>query len=174
MVTRRRALPGYRDDAKAFAVGGLLGFGGLSFGVSYNDFKGPTELEEGELVSLGLTYGFGPANVSVGYEHDWNENIDNADIFVVSGDVGLLPGVTLKGDVSYNTDDRVQVSGRRRNSTDQRGNHRPASWRCSSTTERRPAGRILPAQGAARASPPLFIVARGGAARPLPPLSIVD
>jgi hypothetical protein len=99
---------GYRDDAKAFAVGGLLGFGGLSFGVSYNDFKGPTDFQEGKLLSLGLAYGFGPANVSVGFEQDWNDNIDNTQIFVVSGDVGLLPGVTLKGDVSYNTDDPFQ------------------------------------------------------------------
>src|SRR5690606_14850388 len=79
--------------------------GGLEFGVSFNDFKGPTDAQEGKLLSLGLAYGFGPANVSVGYERDWNEEIDDANIFVVSGDVGLLPGVTLKGDVMYNTDD---------------------------------------------------------------------
>jgi outer membrane protein OmpU len=100
-----QAAAGFRDDAKAWAIGGILGFGGLEFGVSFNDFKGPTELDEAKLLSFGLAYGFGPANVSVGYERDWNENIDDANIFVVSGDVGLLPGVTLKGDVSYNTDD---------------------------------------------------------------------
>jgi len=100
-----QAALGFRDDAKAWALGGLLGFGGLEFGVSFNDFKGPTEFQEGTLLSFGLAYGFGPANVSVGYERDWNENIDDANIFVVSGDIGLLPGVTLKGDVSYNTDD---------------------------------------------------------------------
>jgi outer membrane protein OmpU len=95
----------YKDDSWAWAVGGLLGFGGLSFGVSFNDFRGPTEADEAKLVSLGLAYGFGPANVSVGFEQDWNDNIDNAQVFVVSGDIGLLPGVTLKGDVSYNTED---------------------------------------------------------------------
>jgi len=100
-----QAAQGFKDDAKAWAVGGLLGFGGLEFGASFNDFDGPTEAQEGQLVSLGLAYGFGPANVSVGVEQDWNDNIDNATIFVVSGDVGLLPGVTLKGDVSYNTED---------------------------------------------------------------------
>jgi hypothetical protein len=104
---QQAAAPGgpFRDDAKAFAVGGLVGFGGLSFGVSFNDFKGPRETQEGQLVSFGLAYGFGPANVSVGYEKDWNDNIDNTNIFAVSGDLGLLPGVTLKGDVTYNTDD---------------------------------------------------------------------
>jgi len=96
---------GFRDDAKAYALGGLLGFGGLEFGVSFNDFKGPLESQEGKLLSFGLAYGFGPANVSVGYERDWNDNADDANIFVVSGDLGLLPGVTLKGDVVYNTDD---------------------------------------------------------------------
>jgi outer membrane protein OmpU len=96
---------GFRDDEKAYAVGGVLGFGGLSFGVSYNDFKGPTDADKARLVSLGLAYGFGPANVSVGFEQDWNKDADDAQIFVVSGDLGVLPGVTLKGDVSYNTED---------------------------------------------------------------------
>jgi outer membrane protein OmpU len=100
-----QAAAGFRDDEKAFALGGLLGFGGLSFGVSFNDFKGPTEAQDTRLLSFGLAYGFGPANVSVGFEQDWNDEADDAQIFVVSGDLGVLPGVTLKGDVSYNTED---------------------------------------------------------------------
>jgi outer membrane protein OmpU len=99
---------GFKDEAKAWAVGGLLGFGGLEFGASFNAYEGPLESQKGELASLGLAYGFGPANVSVGVEQDWNDESDDATIFVVSGDVGLLPGVTLKGDVSYNTDDPNQ------------------------------------------------------------------
>jgi hypothetical protein len=99
---------GFRDEETAFAVGGLLGFGGLSFGVSFNDFEGPLETQKGQLLSGGLAYGFGPANVSVGVEQDWNDEADNATIFVVSGDLGLMPGVTLKGDVSYNTEDPNQ------------------------------------------------------------------
>jgi outer membrane protein OmpU len=101
----QQALQGFKDDAKAWAVGGLLGFGGLSFGVSFNDFEGPLDTQDGQLLSFGLTYGFGPANVSVGYEHDWNDDLDNTDVFVVSGDIGVLPGVTLKGDVTYNAED---------------------------------------------------------------------
>jgi hypothetical protein len=99
---------GFRDDEKAFAVGGVLGFGGLSLGVSFNDFKGPTDAQKAQLISVGLAYGFGPANVSVGFEQDWNKDADDAQIFVVSGDLGVLPGVTLKGDVSYNTEDRFK------------------------------------------------------------------
>jgi outer membrane protein OmpU len=102
---------GFNDDQRAYAFGGLLGFGGLSFGASYNHQRGPTDDSDFEMVSLGLAYGFGPANVSVGAEQDWNDNSDNATIFVVSGDVGLLPGVTLKGDVSYNTDDPQHSEG---------------------------------------------------------------
>jgi outer membrane protein OmpU len=96
---------GFKDEATAWAVGGLLGFGGLSFGVSFNDFEGPTDLQKGQLLSFGLVYGFGPANVSVGFEQDWNDDLDNTQIYTVSGDIGVLPGVTLKGDVSYNAED---------------------------------------------------------------------
>jgi outer membrane protein OmpU len=96
---------GFRDDQKALAVGGLIGFGGLSAGVSFNDYEGPLEVQKGQLASIGLAYGFGPANVSVGLERDWNDDADDTNIVAVSGDLGLLPGVTLKGDVTYNTDD---------------------------------------------------------------------
>jgi outer membrane protein OmpU len=96
---------GYRDDEKAFAVGGLLGFGGLGFGVSFNDFKGPQDAQDGQILSFGLNYGFGPANVSVGFDRNWNDNEDNSNLFAISGDIGLLPGVTLKGDATYNTED---------------------------------------------------------------------
>jgi hypothetical protein len=56
-------------------------------------------------LSGGLKYGFGAANVSVGYNFFDPDEGDSSNLFAVSGDVGLLPGVTLKGDVTYNTDD---------------------------------------------------------------------
>ena len=77
---------GFKDEATAVAVGGLVGFGGLSFGVSFQDYEGPLEAQKGQLASVGVAYGFGPANVSVGAEQDWNDETDNATIFVVSGD----------------------------------------------------------------------------------------
>jgi outer membrane protein OmpU len=104
----------FKDDQRAFAFGGLLGFGGLSLGAGYQHQRGPTEASDFELASIGLAYGFGPANVSVGYERDWNDDADDANIFAVSGDIGVLPGVTLKGDVTYNTEDpnkRVEDDG---------------------------------------------------------------
>ena len=84
-------------------------------------------------------------------------NADNAQIFVVSGDVGLLPGVTLKGDVSYNTEDpnkRVDDDGH----DGHRGHRR-----------RRPGGPARLLSGAPRGDS-----FGKGAARPSPPLSIVD
>jgi outer membrane protein OmpU len=101
---------GFRDDQKAYAFGGLLGFGGLSFGASWNQFEGPNQDNggnggKGEILSFGLAYGFGPANVSVGYDRNWNDGASDSNLFAISGDLGLLPGVTLKGDVTYNTDD---------------------------------------------------------------------
>jgi outer membrane protein OmpU len=107
---------GWRDDSKAYAIGGLLGFGGLSFGVSWNDFKGPQDGGggsggEGKVLSGGLAYGFGPANVSVGIAQNWNDGADNSTVYAVSGDLGLLPGVTLKGDVSLNTEDQNKKAG---------------------------------------------------------------
>ncbi|HSA81081.1 MAG TPA: porin [Geminicoccaceae bacterium] len=91
------------DDRRDYVVGGLLGVGGLSFGASWGQL-----LDEGEadFVQLGLKYGFGAANASVGYMYvDEDDLADEQHLFVVSGDVGLAPGLTLKGDVSYNSDD---------------------------------------------------------------------
>jgi predicted porin len=93
---------------KSWAVGGLLGFGGFTFGARYkrqDDFA--PELQDNDIINVGLMYGFATANVSVGYELNrfGESDLDDAHIFVVSGDLGILPGVTLKADVSYNTDD---------------------------------------------------------------------
>jgi outer membrane protein OmpU len=92
------------DDINSYSVGALLGFGGFTLGanagqnLTNDDFKN-------DFIAGGLKYGFGAANVSVGYVYNNPDQGDNANLFVASGDVGLLPGVTLKGDVSYNTDD---------------------------------------------------------------------
>jgi outer membrane protein OmpU len=91
------------DDTRDYSVGGLIAVGGLSFGATWGQL---TDAAQAKFVNLGLKYGFGNANASIGYS--WND-IDALDdienIFVASGDVGLMPGVTLKADVSYNTKD---------------------------------------------------------------------
>ncbi|MGH6899593.1 MAG: porin [Geminicoccaceae bacterium] len=99
---------GFNDEQKSWAVGGLLGFGGFTLGAGYNrmdDFAPATH--DVDIINVGLKYGFGAANVSFGYtfnKYD-TDGLDDSNLFVVSGDVGILPGVTLKADVSYNTED---------------------------------------------------------------------
>jgi outer membrane protein OmpU len=91
------------DDRQDYAVGGLIGVGGLSFGATWGQ---RTDFAEADWAHLGLKYEFGGASASVGYSYNDVDALDDTQhVFVVSGDVGLAPGLTLKGDVSYNTED---------------------------------------------------------------------
>jgi hypothetical protein len=105
---------GFSDDQFSWAVGGLLEFAGFTFGAGYNradDFT--PETQDLDIVNVGLKYGFGDANVSLGYTFNGfdEEGVDDSNLFVVSGDIGVLPGVTLKADVSYNTEDLGAFKG---------------------------------------------------------------
>ena len=55
---------GDSDDLRSWEVGALPGFGGLSAGTKYGQ---ETDFNEGDFFNAGLAYGFGGANVSVGY-----------------------------------------------------------------------------------------------------------
>jgi outer membrane protein OmpU len=92
------------DDVNSYSVGALLGFGGFSLGANAGQNLTNNTFEN-DFIAGGLKYGFGAANVSVGYVYNNPNEGDSANLFVASGDLGLLPGVTLKGDVSYNTED---------------------------------------------------------------------
>ena len=92
------------DDVNSYSVGALLGFGGFSVGANAGQNLTNNTFEN-DFIAGGLKYGFGAANVSVGYVYNNPNEGDSANLFVASGDLGLLPGVTLKGDVSYNTED---------------------------------------------------------------------
>jgi len=102
------------NDVVAWAGGGLIGFGGLDFAASY----GSSDYDDGDEIDfllVGVRFGFGPARVGFHYERDWIDgsppevlgavDADDANIYVLSADVGLMPGVVLKGDVSYNDSD---------------------------------------------------------------------
>jgi hypothetical protein len=107
---------GDTDDLRSWEAGALIGFGGFSLGggVGQN-----TDAFEAKFATVGLKYGFGAANVSVGYGIYDPDGGETANLFVASGDVGLLPGVTLKGDVSYNTDDTgARINGNTGESVD--------------------------------------------------------
>ena len=90
------------DDLRSWDAGALLGFGGLSVG---GNFFQNTDLDELWGVAAGIKYGFGAANVSAGWVYNNVDDGDNSHLFAISGDVGVLPGVTLKADGTYNTED---------------------------------------------------------------------
>jgi predicted porin len=91
------------EDAKSAAVGGTLGFGNLSFGGSY---MYDDDRNQRNHWTAGVGYSFGAVNTSLTYNgvrFDDNNEPDTADrdIFVLSADTGLMPGVTLAGDLGY-------------------------------------------------------------------------
>jgi outer membrane protein OmpU len=90
------------DDNESWEVGALAGFGGLTFGAKYGQ---QTDLNEGDFINAGVRYEFGAARVSAGYVFFDPDGGEETNLFAVSGDVGLMQGVTLKGDVTYNTED---------------------------------------------------------------------
>ena len=91
------------DDRTDYAVGALIGAGGLSFGATWGQ---KTDFNEADWAHLGLKYAFGNASASLGYSYADVDGFDDTQhVFLVSGDVGLAPGLKLKGDVSYNTED---------------------------------------------------------------------
>jgi hypothetical protein len=104
---------GFSDDELSWAGGALLGFGGFTLGAGYNRNDTFPHNGQRDIVNVGLKYGFGAANVSVGWT--WNQfddsDLDDSNLIAVSGDIGLLPGVTLKGDVSYNDHDPGSFEG---------------------------------------------------------------
>jgi outer membrane protein OmpU len=107
------------EDNTSWQAGGTVGFAGLNFGASYgrdnarDDFTlQGVDVGELELITAGVGFGLGPANASFTWEYnDYDEGpVDDAHLFVGSADVGLMPGVVLKGDVGYNTD-ALQLGG---------------------------------------------------------------
>jgi predicted porin len=99
---------GFDDEQRSWAIGGLLGFGDFTFGAGYHrqdDFA--PETRDNDIVNLGLSYGLDEANLSVGYTFNkfGDDDLDASHLFVVSGDLRLLPGVTLLADIGYNTND---------------------------------------------------------------------
>ena len=105
----------FDDNMFGWGAGALLGFGGFTLGAGYSRSDSFFQAAQGDIASVGLKYGFGAAHVSVGYGFNKPDSseLDDAHNFVVSGDVGILPGVTLKGDVAYNSNDIGACEGGR-------------------------------------------------------------
>jgi predicted porin len=119
---------GFQDEQKSWAVGGLLGFGEFTLGAGYNrqdDFA--PETQDNDIVNFGLMYSFEEADVSFGYTFNGfgDQAFDDSHLFVLSGNIGLLPGVTLLADVAYNTND---IEACCRIEDDERENRQSATW----------------------------------------------
>jgi outer membrane protein OmpU len=93
---------GSGDDLRSWDAGALLGFGGFTLGAGIGQ---NTDFAEADFLNAGLRYDFGAARVSVGYVFFDPDGGEETNLAAASADIGLLPGVTLKGDVTYNTDD---------------------------------------------------------------------
>lgn len=93
-------------DLADFSVGGRAGFAGFQFGAGYTR---RTDFNEADIYNAGVKFGFGPANASVGYVHHDPDVGASQNLYVVSADMGLMPGVVLKGDVAYNDEDTGAV-----------------------------------------------------------------
>ncbi len=90
------------DDKEDYGVGVGVEFAGLGIGAGY---VVRDEDDEGEGYNIGAKYGFGPANVSLGYSNDEPEGADDVGVFAIAADYGLFPGVTAKADISFNDND---------------------------------------------------------------------
>jgi predicted porin len=119
---------GFQDEQKSWAVGGLLDYRGFTLGVTYvrqDDFA--PETQDNDIVNFGLMYGFEEADVSFGYSFNafGEEALDDSHLFVLSGNIGLLPGVTLQADVAYNTND---IEACCQTVDDERENTQSSTW----------------------------------------------
>ena len=92
------------DDLMDWEVGFNTEIAGAEVGAAY---VMRTDANEADIINVGLGYGFGPVNASVGWVWFDPDEGEDANLFAVSGDVGILPGVVLKGDVTMNTDAEV-------------------------------------------------------------------
>ncbi len=93
-------------DEASWAVGGTFGLFGLNFGASYGNEE---ILFEGNFITAGVGFGLGPANASFNYEYVDVDDDEDVHLFVLSADVGLMPGVVLKGDVGHRTDEAEEA-----------------------------------------------------------------
>jgi hypothetical protein len=103
------------DSGTAWTIGGLVGFAGFDLAGAYGDETGTDGVSEGNpfgdgarenFWQLGVGTEFAGVGVSVGYQRDtYAGGVGGAepttDTYVISADTGILPGVSLQGDVAY-------------------------------------------------------------------------
>ncbi len=91
------------DDKEDYGIGAGVEFAGLGIGAGYILRE---DDDEGTGFNVGIQYGFGPANVSVGYSYnDFEEDDEEVGVLAFGADYGLFPGVKLKADIGFNDND---------------------------------------------------------------------
>ncbi len=102
------------EDKEDYAIGVGVEFAGLGIGAGYVIRDDGGANVEGDGFNLGVKYGFGPANVSVGYSYDTVDDFDGTiagdqdeevGVLAFAADYKLFPGVKVKGDIAFNDND---------------------------------------------------------------------
>ena len=93
------------EDFEGFGVGAQIGFSGFSLAGGFFTDEDNTGAER-DIINVGIAGDLGPASVSLGYNlvDPDNSNLEESNI-VASATVGLLPGVSFKGDISFFDED---------------------------------------------------------------------
>ena len=89
------------DDYWGGNIGGIVGIAGIDFALGA--FTGQDIPGQGDVdgVTGGVAAALGPANVSITAGYNDTENDGNPRQVVFSGDVPLLPGLALQGDLNF-------------------------------------------------------------------------
>jgi hypothetical protein len=96
------------EDIQDWAVGFNTEFAGLALGGAAGQ---KMEFAEANFANAGIGFGFGPVNTSVNYNFLEPDEGDNQHFVDVGADVGVLPGVVLKADVAWNSNDPGSNTG---------------------------------------------------------------
>ena len=103
------------NDVSSWSLGGTAGFGAVSFGASYTD-SGSSLMVSGRNDSYwnaGVGYSAGPIYLSMGfasYTHDWGGAEATRDVFSLTGDYAVAPGLTTYADVVVSSEDYLAQS----------------------------------------------------------------
>lgn len=97
------------ETPSTYAVGGEMAISGLHIDATVGQGTGPLGLE-GNRMSAGLGYDFGPVNTRVGYSVVENEQeMTEASLLSLGSQLTLNPGLVLEGDLAY-ADEQGEVT----------------------------------------------------------------
>ncbi|NJO36805.1 MAG: porin [Rhizobiales bacterium] len=86
------------DNLRAVAIGGTAALDAIELGASFGHVD---QAEDVDFATVGVTIGFGEAHLGVGYNYVDESTAGVTHVTAFSGDVEILKGIELQGDVSY-------------------------------------------------------------------------